>query len=324
MKFILSTLFILILLAAIGAAATYRYMHTPNGLTADTTVIIRKGTGSQAIIEELGRAGVVRFPYVFFAAQYALGNTRQFKAGEYAFAAHMTPLAVAKKLMAGDVVIHKITIVEGWSVREIRAGLQAESVLEGEISRAMPEGSVLPETYHFTYGDTRDALVARMQKAMDEALENAWQTRASDLPLKSKEEALTLASIVEKETGVADERARVAAVFINRLRLGMRLQTDPSVIYGMVQQQNAPLERPLTRTDLEVPTAYNTYLISGLPPSPIACPSKAALLDTLHPQETNELYFVATGTGGHTFAKTLEEHNRNVAAYRAALANGVR
>jgi UPF0755 protein len=192
-------------------------------------------------------------------------------------------------------------------------------VLEGDITLPMEEGTLLPETYYYTYGDTRDAVITRMKQAMDNALESAWQTRKDGLPFQTKQEALILASIVEKETGVEDERARVAAVFINRLRIGMRLQTDPSVIYGIEQLNNAPMTRPLTVADLETPNNYNTYVIPGLPPTPIANPGIEAIEATLHPAETKELYFVATGTGGHRFAETLEQHNNNVAAYRAVL-----
>lgn len=296
----------------------------PGPLTADTNIIIRKGMKSQAVAEELGRVGVVRFPYVFFAQQLITGNNKKFKAGEYHFTAGITPNEVAQKLVNGDVVIHKITIPEGWNVREIKAAIQADAVLEGEITRAMPEGSILPETYQYIYGDTRDALVSRMQTAMTKVLDDAWNKRAENVPLKTKEEALVLASIVEKETGVPEERARVAAVFINRLKRGMKLQTDPSVIYGIEQKLGDAMNRSLTLNDLETPTAYNTYVIDGLPPAPIANPGRSAIEATLHPLETDELYFVATGTGGHNFAKTLEEHNRNVAAYRAELAKAAR
>ena len=199
-----------------------------------------------------------------------------------------------------------------------------DEATEGEITRATLEGSMLPQTYHYIYGDTRDDVIARMQAAMNKALDDAWNKRAEGLPLKNKEEALVLASIVEKETGVAEERARVAAVFVNRLRIGMRLQTDPSVIYGIEQQLGDAMNRPLTRADLETPTAYNTYVIDGLPPTPIANPGISAIEAALHPAQTDELYFVATGNGGHNFAKTLEEHNANVAVYRAALASAAR
>jgi UPF0755 protein len=217
------------------------------------------------------------------------------------------------------VIIHKITLPEGWNVRQITELLMAESALEGDITLSVPEGSLLPETYYFTAGDTRNMVIKRMQTMMQEVLADSWNKRKVGLPFKTPQEAMVLASIVEKETGVAKERPLVAGVFINRLRIGMPLQTDPSVIYGIEQVTGEALERPLTRKDLETPNAYNTYMIPALPPTPIANPGidaiQAVLID---PADTDALYFVASGEGGHRFAKTLEEHNRNVAAYRAA------
>ncbi len=318
-------LLLLLALLSAGMVAFSEYtMQQAGPLVAPTNIIIRKGMRSQAVAEELGRAGVLRYPYVFYATQIAVGKTKKFKAGEYAFAAGITPNEVSQKLVSGDVVVHKLTLPEGWNMREIRAAIMADSVLEGDITRPMPEGSILPETYHYTYGDTRDGVVERMQAAMAKALDDAWNKRAAELPLRTKEEALVLASIVEKETGVADERAKVAAVFINRLKRGMKLQTDPSVVYGIEQKLGDAMNRPLTRADLETPTAYNTYVIDGLPPTPIASAGLSALEAALHPAQTDELYFVATGHGGHNFATMLEEHNKNVEAYREELAKAAR
>jgi len=318
MKKILLLLVCLVLFASAGLLC-YSYYHYSTASQVPVGVIIPKGTGSQETAERLAAGGIISHPHLFLAIAHATGKARQFKAGEYFFAERSTPETVMKKLVDGDVVIHKVTIPEGWSVREVRALLMGDKVLEGDITRPMQEGSVLPETYQFTYGDKRDAIAQRMQAAMDKALAQAWEKRAEGLPLASKEEALVLASIVEKETGVAGERARVAAVFINRLRKGMRLQTDPTVAYGIEIATGAALNRALTTADLEAPTPYNTYVIPGLPPGPIANPGRDAIEATLHPDNTDELYFVATGRGGHNFARTLDEHNRNVAAYRAAL-----
>lgn len=313
---------LLLMLAMAGMAAfSLHSMRQPGDFSQDTHVIIRKGMGSRDVVESLGRAGVLRFPTLFYVVQMLQGNLKKLKAGEYEFAAHSTPQQLVDKLISGEVVIHKITIPEGWTVREVRAALIADTVLEGEITRAMAEGSILPETYHYIYGDTRDDVVARMQALMEKELDRAWNQRAEGLPLASKQEALVLASIVEKETGVADERARVAAVFINRLRKGMKLQTDPSVVYGIEQQLGTAMRRELTRADIETATAYNTYVIAGLPPTPIANPGREAIAAALHPEQSDALYFVATGRGGHYFSRTLEQHNANVAAYRNALAN---
>ena len=202
-------------------------------------------------------------------------------------------------------------------VREVLTLLKEEPLLEGEVSGDIPEGSLLPQTYHFTYGDQRSTLIDRMRSGMTQTMGELWDKRKPGLPFETQQQALTLASIVEKETGIDSERPRVAAVFINRLRKGMRLQTDPTVAYGL--EKTGAASHTLTLADLRTPTPYNTYLIDGLPPTPIANPGRAAIEAVLNPADTNDLYFVATGTGGHNFSATLEQHNkRNVqAGYRS-------
>jgi UPF0755 protein len=222
---------------------------------------------------------------------------------------------VLGKLVKGDVVLRFVTVPEGrtsWEAVEI---LSANPLLTGEIDEVPPEGSLFPETYDIQRGQARTEIVARMQAKMDQVLDAAWQKRAEDLPVKTKEEALVLASIVEKETGLADERPEVAAVFVNRLRKGMKLQSDPTVVYG-VTEGKGPLGRGLRRSELDRATPWNTYVIDGLPPSPIANPGLAAIEAVLNPPESEYLYFVADGTGGHVFAKTLDEHNANVRKWR--------
>jgi len=317
--FQLALLFVLTF-ALVVATSAY-YMRTAGNFTSETSVIIPKGTGSLQTVGALAEAGVLRFPYWFYAVQVAIGNTKKFKAGEYAFAAGSTPAQIQEKLVAGEVVVHKITLPEGWNVREAKALLLNDKILSGDITREMKEGSLLPETYQYTYGDTRDGMIARMQAGMIEALKDAWDNREEGLPIANKQEALILASIVEKETGVAGERPHVASVFINRLRKGMRLQTDPTVVYGIEQEKNAPMSRALTYADLEKPTPYNTYVIPALPPAPICNPGLDAIEAVLNPAKTDDLYFVATGHGGHNFSSTLDEHNRNVDAYRKAVNN---
>jgi UPF0755 protein len=188
--------------------------------------------------------------------------------------------------------------------------------LDGTIAEIPPDGSLLPDTYHYSYGDKRSEILGRMTKAMDGALAELWAKRAADLPLTSPTEALILASIVEKETGVADERAHVASVFLNRLGKGMRLQSDPTIIYGLFGGEGKPADRPIYQSDLKKDTPYNTYMIKGLPPTPIANPGKDALEAVANPWKTQDLYFVADGTGGHVFAATLDEHNANVRRWR--------
>jgi len=215
----------------------------------------------------------------------------------------------------GRVIIHKITVAEGLTVQQIVQLLNNEKSLDGDVTGAIAEGSLLPETYHFTYGDKRRDLIKRMQTDMSAQLAALWKSRKEGLPFTTPEQALVLASIVEKETGVDGERGRVASVFINRLRKGMKLQSDPTVAYGLHKSGEG-----LTLDDLRTPTPYNTYVIDGLPPTPIANPGHAAILAVLNPPDTNDLYFVATGNGGHNFAATLDAHNANVRAYREKMA----
>jgi UPF0755 protein len=218
-------------------------------------------------------------------------------------------------LERGETVARRVTIAEGLTVAEIFGLLEEAPGLTGPLPEPPPEGSLLPETYFFALGDSRYGLVRRMRGAMTEALEAAWANRAEGLPLASKEEALVLASIVDKETGIPAERRQVAAVFINRLRKGMPLQSDPTVIYGLTGGEG-PLQRPLTRKDWEHDSPYNTYRNPGLPPGAIGNPGRDAIAAVLDPANVDYLYFVADGTGGHAFARTLAEHNRNVAVWR--------
>ena len=209
----------------------------------------------------------------------------------------------------------RLTVAEGLTVAEVFRLLAETEGLTGELPEPPPEGSLLPETYFYALGDDREEIVRRMRRGMRELLDELWSSRPEDLVLEDRGDLVTLASIVDKETGLADERSTVAAVFLNRLRLGMRLQSDPTVIYGLTEG-NGPLDRPLTRRDWRHDSPYNTYQIDGLPPGPIGNPGRAALEAVLQPDDVDYLYFVADGTGGHAFGRTLEEHNRNVAKWR--------
>ncbi len=294
---------------------TQRY-NAPGPLEKPTTVLIPKGAGRDAILRRLLAARVIEDPVVFRIALRVTGTGGRLKAGEYRFAARISIARVIERLIAGKTVLRRFIAFEGKTTFEILESLRATEGLEGDITEPAGEGALLPETYSFVLGDKRNALVARMRKEMSETLEALWAKRAPGLPLKTKRQALILASIVEKETGVASERARVAAVFYNRLRKGMRLQTDPTVIYGITKGKG-PLGRPLRKRDLDTRTPYNTYLIKGLPPGPISNPGRATIAAVLNPRKTDELFFVADGGGGHVFAKTLAEHNRNVRRWRA-------
>jgi len=272
-------------------------------------------TRLEVIASKLTRAGVLSVPLVFRLGARLTGADKRLRAGEYAFAARISPRQTVALLESGKTVVRRLTVVEGLTTAEIIAQLRATDGLEGDLGPLPMEGTLLPETYHFSFGDTRPAIVERMAEAMRAALDDAWAARNRELPLKAPESVLILASIIEKETAVPQERARVAGVFINRLRKGMKLQSDPTVVYGLTKGKG-PLGRPLTRVDLRTPSPYNTYLIAGLPPTPISNPGLASITAALNPARTDDLYFVADGSGGHVFARTLSEHNRNVARWR--------
>jgi UPF0755 protein len=252
---------------------------------------------------------------VFAGGVFAMHAREGLKAGEYSFQAHASLRDVINTIVEGKVVQHQITIPEGLTSEQIVTRLLQNDVLTGSVKEMPREGTLLPDSYNFRHGDTREQAIQRMQQAQKRVLAAAWERRNPDLPLKSPEQLLTLASIVEKETGKSDERPRVAAVFVNRLRQNMRLQSDPTIIYGLVGGKGT-LGRPIMRSEIEQPTPYNTYMINGLPPGPIANPGRAAIEATANPSRTKDLYFVADGTGGHAFAETLEQHQRNVTHLR--------
>jgi UPF0755 protein len=302
-------------LAIAGWTQLQQYLERPGPAAEPVTVVLERGVGVGAITRDLEAAGVIRQPWMFRLALRVLGRDRDLKAGEYAFPAAVTPRGVIGMLSEGETVARRVTIAEGLTVHEIYDVLEQAEGLTGDLPPPPREGSLLPETYFYAFGDSRRDVVKRMQAAMERAIAELWAKRAEGLPLASPEEAVILASIVDKETSVAAERDKVAAVFINRLEGGMRLQSDPTVIYGLTEG-TGPLDRELTRKDWEHDSRFNTYRIEGLPPTPIANPGRAALEAVLDPAEVDYLYFVADGTGGHAFARTLDEHNRNVAAWR--------
>lgn len=305
---------LLVCVGLIGATA-YDAAYRPGPLTSATTVVIPKGATVGEIAARLRNASVIASP-LFFRLWVKLDRSLSTpRAGEYLFAARIRLAEVLSMLRGGRTVARKLTVPEGLTAAQVVALIENTPQLEGEISSVPAEGRLLPETYHFSLGDDRAELLRRMTAAMDATLRDLWAKRSPDLPLKSPLEAVTLASIVEKETSLPEERPRIAAVFINRLQRGMRLQADPTVAYAL-SENGGEERRPLTQTDLQTPTRYNTYMIDGLPPGPIANPGHAALAAVLRPAATNELFFVANGAGGHAFASTLEEHNRNVARWR--------
>ncbi|WP_417821794.1 endolytic transglycosylase MltG [Terasakiella sp.] len=284
-------------------------------LTQEKVVIVPQGSGVASIAQLLEKEGVINNALVFRIVLRFNQLDKQLKAGEYLFPARVTPKQVTRILEEGKTVLHRFTVAEGLTSVEVVAQLNAQDGLDGQVTHIPAEGSLLPETYSYHRGMARAAVLSHMQETMIKTLDELWENRQEGLPFKTKEEALILASIVEKETGIRAERALVAGVFINRLKKRMRLQTDPTVVYGMTMGQE-PLGRPLSRKDLKTPTPYNTYTNYGLPPGPICNPGRASIEAVLNPDQTDALYFVADGTGGHAFAKTLAEHNRNVAQWR--------
>ncbi len=308
-----------VLVAAVlgGAGAVFgsRALREPGPLTVDKTVLIAPGSNSGEIVEQLQREGVIDSPTLFSLALFVEGRRDKLKAGEYLFKQKASAQQVMDTIVSGKVVLHSLTIPEGLTSEQIVERLRQDPMLTGVIPTVPKEGALLPETYKFPRGDSREKLLHKMERDQKRLLAAIWRSRASDLPLASPEQLVILASIVEKETGKPEERPHVAGVFINRLRKHMRLQSDPTIVYGLVGGQGA-LGRPLTHADVEKPTPYNTYLIAGLPPGPIANPGRAALEAAANPDHTKDLYFVADGTGGHVFSESLRIHDRNVERLR--------
>lgn len=315
-----SWLFALVFLAGASAGTVWFFANIEGPLAKAKVVNIPKGSSTIDIANRLNEQGVVDSSIITMLGITAVRYTFDVdpKAGEYEFAAGSSLIDVLRKIKTGRTLFYKVSMPEGFTSWQVMERLKANEVLVGEIKNPPAEGELLPDTYLFNRGGTRQSIIDQMNTAQKKFIEKLWPTRAEGLPLKTPEEALILASIVEKETGQADERAHVAAVFVNRLRRGMRLQSDPTIIYGITRGQGK-LDRPIRRSDIRQKTDYNTYQVDGLPPTPIANPGRASIEAVLNPVETEHLYFVADGTGGHVFARTLAEHNANVRKWRSWL-----
>ncbi len=301
--------------AGLVAYNGYASFTQPGPLDATRRVVVEAGMGLEGIAERLTEANVISDPLVFRIGAKLTDQATRLKAGEYEFPPGVTMQGVLDQLNTGDTVVRRLTIPEGLTSAEVVTLIEAAEGLVGEVPEIPAQGVLLPETYHYAWGDSRADLVARMRASLQAALDELWIGRAEGLPLETPQQAVVLASIIEKETGVDGERALVSSVFINRLNRGMRLQSDPTVVFALTEGAG-PLDRALTRADWQIEHPYNTYRIDGLPPGPIANPGRAALAAALAPAESDYLYFVADGTGGHAFATSLAEHNRNVARWR--------
>lgn len=288
---------------------------SPGKNITQVVTIIPKSSGTKKIAQILTDKELIRHPIYFYIAVLITGTRSKLKAGEYGIPTQASPAEIAILLANGQTIKHSLTIPEGQTVAQIIKTINSLPRLNGNIQKIPDEGMMLPDTYYYELWDKRQDIVDRMHKAMRNKLRVAWKNRINDLPLETQQEMLTLASIVEKETGIPRERPEVAGVFINRLRKGIRLQADPTVAYSLTRGQ-IKLERKLNKKDLKLDDPYNTYVQGGLPPGPIACPGAASLQAVANPNPTINLYFVANGKGGHTFAKSLKDHNNNVAAWK--------
>jgi UPF0755 protein len=316
-----NAVFTIVLLLMLGVGGAYVYgrqkIEAPGPLVEDKIVNIPARAGMADIADILQREGVVdNNRWAFIASVFALKARSELKPGEYLFQKSASLRDVIGIMVEGKVVQHAITIPEGLTSEQIVARLSDNDIFSGAVREIPREGTLLPETYKFPRGTTRDSVIARLQQAQKRMLTEIWERRTPDLPIRTPEQLVTLASIVEKETGKADERSRVAAVFVNRLRQKIKLQSDPTIIYGLVGGKGT-LGRPIKRSEIQQPSPYNTYVVDGLPPGPIANPGRASLEAAANPARTRDLFFVADGTGGHAFTETYDQHQKNVAKLRS-------
>lgn len=317
LNFMMSLVVMILIVTGVALYFGKREFDGPGPLSTSSTVVIKQASSVRDIGELLARRGMISNSRVFQIGVRAHGNDGRLKAGEYEIKAGASMRQIMETLKSGRSVLYSLTIPEGLTVVRALERIAGHEELVGDMpAETPPEGSLVADTQRFARGTTRAEIIDKMSKDQKRLVESIWRRRNPDLPLADINEFVTLASIVEKETGRADERTRVAGVFINRLRTGIRLQSDPTIIYGIFGGEGKPADRPIYRSDIDTPTPYNTYAIDGLPPTPIANPGRAALEAVANPSRTEELYFVADGAGGHVFARTLEEHNENVARWR--------
>lgn len=296
------------------AAVNYKYERAPDGPSDQVAFTVPRGAGLSSIAQRLESEGFVESAFLFKAVTKLRGNESKFKAGEFYLSKNMSMAAIYDSLANGKAILYPFTAAEGLTSAMIVRALDGVPTLEDDNPEVPAEGTLLPETYLTPRGMSQSQLLQKMALAQKQLLDEAWESRDPSIPVKTKEEAIILASVVEKETGIGMERGMVAGVFTNRLRQGMKLQSDPTIIYGITQGE--PLGRRIRRSEIDRRTDWNTYQIPALPKTPICNPGKDAILAVLNPAETDALFFVADGTGGHAFARTLREHERNVANWR--------
>mgnify|MGYP001129383089 CR=1 FL=1 len=308
-------------LTLVPAAIILWVMFGPGGVyTAvdhgeDKIIIIERGSRQEDIVKVLIDRKLIKNRYVFYAALFLTQEYGKLKAGEFLIPEHARPYDIIKILCCGRVIVHSVTFPEGITVGEVVEKVSSLENLKGGISHIPEEGMLLPETYTYVYGDARQSIIDRMEAAMRRTVNELWIKHKESSFYKDPREVIIMASIVEKETGKSSERSRIAAVFLNRLKKGMKLQSDPTVIYGLTLGKSR-LGRSITKQDLKSETIFNTYMIGGLPPAPISCPGIEAIKAVFNPLETDDLFFVANGNGGHNFSKTYKEHSTHVQNWR--------
>ncbi len=322
LNFVLTIVIVAVIAGGAGLIIGRIQFDKPSGLDQARSIAIDRGTSLGTIADILQREGAISSKWLFVAGVWLNRQQNSLKAGEYLVPAHASMRDIMEAMVGGKGILYSISIPEGLTTQQIVDRLNADPILVGDITEVPPEGTLLPETYKYTRGDTRENILSRMRRDRDRVLTDLWNRRAPDLPLTSMEQLIVLASIVEKETGIADERSRVAAVFINRLRINMRLQSDPTVVYAKFGGKGKPSDYTLSKDDLTANSPYNTYVVAGLPPGPIANPGRASLEAVANPSRTRDLYFVADGSGGHAFAESYEDHLRNVARWRQVSGGG--
>ena len=320
-NFILTAAIVCVVALVGGVFVAKMQFDRPTALDQPRAITVDHGVSVDGIAEQLQKDGLIGSKWLFVGGVLLAHQQGNLKAGEYLIPAHASMRDIMDAMVTGKGILYSVSIPEGLTSQQIVDRLKSEDILVGDVKAVPAEGALLPETYKFTRGDTRQSIIDRMERERDSVVADVWAHRAADLPLKTPQDLVVLASIVEKETALADERSRVAAVFVNRLKLNMRLQSDPTVIYGLFQGAGKPSGYTLTRADVEKQTPFNTYVINGLPPAPIANPGRASLEAVANPSRTRDLFFVADGSGGHAFAETYEAHLKNVSRWRDINAN---